>query len=504
MTHKVSKVGTFAIDTKQEVMYIPEWHHESDIWPYIHEFVVHEYNHTRICGIPYTYIEGKRLQAAIMAGLKSPYGNEKLPRGVPADLLNIIGDAVNNIFIHGKTFDGHTFDMRTTQESWVKRFPPTKQDDSAGTAHVDGYYVLNLVFQHFFGGNILTDNTVPARKEFKKLVSDIKGLVVQARTNPATKDTQLVVDAAKMIWELTDHNENDSKGPCMVPRKAEKDELDKLAEIAVEFGLDAEDLIDLTEDPDLTTSEAAKLLSKARRIKSAELIYKAQVGFKDFIGGASQPIYAPSSRHFRPSDRNLSIDSVALYPNDPRRWRTPASYILTRVPTKYEKELGFKKVIGIVDTSGSTRDLFKGRMVLLHEFDVLASLCGFAIDNRLPMDAYVFNSVVVPLRGKPQELLAQALEFTPDGGTSLRLPLDRVHNETDCLIVIITDGEVSDRDVETVGKLTARNKVIGMVVDKDYGTNTMVMTPVKNFTLYTANPGGGQALIFNELKNALM
>ncbi|MDG6989547.1 MAG: hypothetical protein JRN21_09570 [Nitrososphaerota archaeon] len=499
----MTKISTFGIDTKREVMYLPEWHNAPDIWPFIHEFVVHEYNHTRICGIPYTYIEGKRLEAAIMAGLKNPYdGNEKLPKGVAADLLNIVGDAVNNIFIHGQKFAGHTFNMRATQESWVKRFPPTKQDDGVGK-QVDGYYILNLVFQHFFGGKILIDKPVSGRVEFKQLIDDIKGLVAQARTNPATKDTQLVVGAAKMIWELSDHNDQDRKDHCLAPRSAEGDELKKLAEIAVEFGLDVKDLIDLAENPDLTKPEAEKLLAQARKSKSAEMIYKSQVGFRNFVGGAGQPIYAPSSKHFRPSDKNVSIESVALYPNDPRRWRTPTKYILTSVQTKYEKELGFKKVIGIVDNSGSTSDLFKGRMVLLHEFDVLASLCGFAIDNRLPMDAYIFNDNVVSLRGKPQELLTKALEYTSHGGTILRLPLERITNEKDCLVVIITDGEVNTGDVKMVTKLTSSNKVIGMVVDKNYSDNAMVTTPVKNFILYTANPSGGQAVIFNELKNAL-
>ncbi len=521
VSFKVDKHHTFAVDTKNEVIHIPEWHNAPDMWPYIHEYVVHEYNHTRMCGIPYTYIEGKRLEAAIMAGLKDPYGGgASLPRGAAASLLNTIGDIVNDAYIHGQKFQGITFNIQAAQEAWIKRFPPTGRDprttgtmpsatspaaaqiSSGGSPQISTYYILNLLYQHFVGGNILVDSAITHKSDFKKLVKVVKGLIAQARTNPATKDTQLVVEAAKLLWDLSDHNAGN--GGCMMPRPANESELGELAQFAIEYGLEIGEFIDLTENPSLSRPKAEKLLQQARRVKSAEMIYKSQIGFKDFVGGAGEAIYAPSTRHFRPSDRDLTIESVALYPNDPRRWRKPTKYVLMQVPTKYEKELGFKKIIGIIDNSGSTSDLFNGRMVFLHELDVLASLCGFAMDNQLPMDAYIFNSILIPLHGRPTAILAQAMEYSPDGGTSLWKPLEAIHNEKNCLVVIITDGEVSNNDVEKIAKLTANNKVIGMVVDKNAASNALATTPVKGFTLYTATPGSGQRIIFSELKKALM
>lgn len=507
---KVVKAGTFSIDVSKGNMIIPDWHNEKDVWPAIHEYVVHEFNHGRICGIPYSFIEQKRLEAAIMGGLECK-------RGKAGGLLNTIGDIVNDVFVHGKEFHGYTFDMQRAQEIWVKRFPPaggssgrhagknpstqaSQSSNSSQKPRITSYYILCLLYQSFVGGNILKDDNITSRSEFRQLKSDITTLIEQAATNPEMKDTRAVVDAAKMINALCDDVEEDT---CMSSRPATPEELQQIAQFAVEFGLSGTEFSDLVNENNLTPDEARELLYKARRLRSAEMVYKSQVGFREFIGGAGEPIYAPSTRGFRPSDRDVAIESVALYPHDPRRWRTPTKYVLTNIPTKYDKELGFKKVIAILDISGSTGAPYQGRPVITHEWDTLASLVGFVMDNHLKLDCYLYNHLVIPVKGAPMDILTKVQDYHPGGSTDLGSPLTKVRNETDCLIVVITDGEVNNSDVLMVESLTKHNKVIGMIINQDYEGTAVVDTRVKGFTLYTASPGNGQRVIFSELKGML-
>jgi hypothetical protein len=516
---KVEPASTFSMDVSKGRIFIPKWHNKKDVWPVIHEYVVHEFNHGRICGIPYSFLEQKRLEAAIMSTLSA--NGEKCSKGKASGLLNTIGDIVNDVYIHGQTWHGHTFDMRKAQEVWVKRFPPTgknprtNQTNTSTTTNtnsngsrsavstnpkITSYYILCLLYQHFVGGNILKDTTITSMPQFRELTVHVKNLINQARTLPEEKDTKAVTEAARLIDELSDEVDEET---CISGRPATQEELEQIAQYAVEYGLTASQLQDLVDENNLSRGAAEELLHKAMRLRSAEMVYKAQVGFREYVGGAGEPIYAPSTRKFRPSDRDVSVESVALYPHDQRRWRRPTKYVITTVPTKYDRVLGFKKVIGILDNSGSTSSIYQGRPVLTHEWDVLASLVGFVLDNRLKFDVYVYNSLLIPVNGTPMEILSKVMRYGPAGSTNLGLPLRKIKDETDTLIVIITDGEVEESDVELIEPLAKHNKVIGMIVNDNYKGTAIVDTRIKGFTLYTANPSGGQRIIFSELKGLL-
>ena len=411
-------------------------------------------------------------------------------------LLNCIYDAVINTRLHEQGFP-----MRETQQAWVGRFPVTNAEGEA-------YHLLQLVHKHFLKINLPPtdyESRVERNPEFGQLIQTLTSLVRQQDSLNQEKDTDTICKAVELFRSLCESVSSDDGGGSVcsdggepTPAEAQGD----VARTALDAGLDAQKLKDLLNDPELTDEDAQRLLDEAEEAKARTNIWHSLIGFDDLRGEGGRTIHERQLvRWRRGSVSRLDPMSLALNPQDPSKWRESVKRKFLTVQQPSDTH-GFEEVVVIMDISGSTQLLMKGRTVFSFEQDVVHGAIAFAKRHHLPLSLISFESQAATLVRRETDYLKAALlvsKLRPsDGNSELELAVERTleYSPRRALVAIVTDGGVSTESLSPIVRVSSENQVVCMVVTADSTNNKFLEAVGGKVTAFWVRPDeAGRAMM---------
>jgi hypothetical protein len=485
------KARTFSLElNSRRIVLPPFWNKFTDL--HLEGFLGHEHKHGSLDGLPYTFLNSKKHQAAAMASLNLP--NAEVRR-----LLNCVYDAVINV----RLFEGG-FPMRETQQAWVDMFPVTAAEGEA-------YHLLQLVHKHFLKIALpptAYESRVEAYPAFEQLLQTLSDLVRQQDGLKQEKDVGTVVKAVDLFRCLCESVSSDEGDPSLCSDGGEPtpdDARGDVAEAALDAGLDAKQLKDLLNDTSVSEEDARRLLEEAEESKARTGIWHSLMGFDRLHGDSGRPIYERELLRWRGrSVHRLDPMSVVLHRSEPSRWREKARRQILTVPHQGGTQ-GFEEVIVVLDISGSTKILLKGRMVFAYEQDVVHSAIAFARKHSLPVSVITFESRTATLALREKDHLKAAVLVSrlkaTDGNSELWLAVERclALSPKKALVAMVTDGGVSTTSLSPILKVSSQNEVVCMVVTADSTSNRFVEAVGGKLTTYWVRPDEAGRVMLDRL-----
>ena len=130
---------------------------------------------------------------------------------------------------------------------------------------------------------------------------------------------------------------------------------------------------------------------------------------------------------------------------------------------------GFTKLIMLIDCSGSTIAPYGNKAVLGYIKDAAYSLIAYAKQLRLPIASIAFSSTAWVLASESKDYVEHARKIfmlKPLDSTNLESAVQltaRLKPEK-ALVALLTDGFVSQQDLQRLAEQTQANKVVAAVV----------------------------------------
>jgi hypothetical protein len=215
--------------------------------------------------------------------------------------------------------------------------------------------------------------------------------------------------------------------------------------------------------------ELEKALEEAAEDKVRAALWRRILGFKELFSATSLlEVKEPVRRRWKPYSRRVDPVSVAKSPDDPRRWMEPAVETVLTVEQEGDSG-GFTKLLMLLDCSGSTSELYRGRTVLGYIKDAAYGLLAYAKQFSLPVATIAFSTDAWLLSKESKNYVEHGKRiFTlrPLDSTNLadavRLALTLKPEKA--LVALLTDGLVEERDLELFAEQSKANRVIAAVV----------------------------------------
>ena len=453
-------------------------------------FLGHEHKHGSCDGLPFNFVNRKKHEAACMATLQ-------ISSHQAGRLLNCIYDAVINCRLQEQGFA-----LKEAQQAWANKFPVTQGEGGE-------YHLLQIVFKHLL--NIRLPKTdyeasVEQKPEFKQLLETVRKLIRQQDAMDQEKDVDTIVLGVRLFSELIERkDDDDGEGRLCTDGNDEPVPAElagEVAEAAADAGLDAGQLKELLNDPDVTEEEAERALNEAEEGRANSAIWHSLIAFKGFEGSGGRTIKEPLLvRWSGHSVSRLDPTSVAVHADDPSKWRERKARPFATIPQPTD-DSGFEEVIAVLDMSGSTKLVFGGRQVFAYEKDAVYSVLAFARKQRLSFTLVTFEddaSIVVQRDGDPLKAAKLLSHMRPtDNGSELgpAVSLCVAMHPLRALVVIITDGHVSTGDTAPLLQVSDRNEVVCIVVAPSVTDNALLSAYGDRLTTFQVKPdSAGHALI---------
>jgi hypothetical protein len=426
-------------------------------------YLAHEHKHCSVDGYPGSYIEGKRCQAVLMA----MYG---LSASLAHRALNALFDAIINTRLHEEGFA-----IKNAMNAWVKKFPITE-----GTT----YHLLHILHKHLIKTTIPPtdyERDVEKMPAFSELLDYIKKLIREGDRMQERKDANLVATAAYLLHSLVAVQDG-TEGECEDgDEPVPEDQRDKVAEIAQQAGLDAAQLKDLLDDPNISIEKARELLAEATKGIARTEIWKSFHGFENTGSGSGRSIDEPYKKKWKGYNiSKLDPLSVVLHKDDYSKWREKARRPFVTIDQP-SSDNGFDEVIILLDRSSSTNVFYEGRPVFSYERDVAISAVGFARRENIPVSLILFDSeaTVENVHDRHHIRIAEKIASMgpTDGSTDLGSAIDSCMqlNPKRALIAIVTDGAVAAGSFSSILRLSGQNRVVCAIVNPYVENSTLAM-----------------------------
>jgi hypothetical protein len=439
--------------------------------------LAHEYLHGSLAGIPSTFIEGKKIEARF------------LKDHIPVHLANIIADIVNDTIqqrdyeLQQKNKTGKGFNFKDSNEEWFKI------NITIGDFHEGDYFHL----LHILGKALFGEQIPPTRYEkeimtsapFRQTIELLNKLIAEQYKLQETKDIDLITQIAELIETMVkkdaNKDSNNSKNPSRggaFGSVTPQEQVGAVAAIGISMGLSPGDMETLINNPKIPLSEALKAGAEALGRKFQ---FEGFIGF-DSIINSPKHLTTPLPTKWHGSPTTLNPISVNKHPSIPSLWQD------NRLSTPYtplnnkEHTGGFKEIIILEDVSGSTSSEYNNTRVYIQIARAAIAGITFARMHNLPFTLipFEYRSIMALTRSKNYEKgITRALQVAIDcgGGTNLRAAIANACSITPekAGIIIITDGEVLDRDVPGLTLLTKENNVFVLLV-----SSTPLKSPLMN------------------------
>jgi hypothetical protein len=238
------------------------------------------------------------------------------------------------------------------------------------------------------------------------------------------------------------------------------------AEVGLDIGLNSQQLAELM---GVGEQELEKALEEAAEDKVRAALWKRVLGFKELFSATSLlEVKEPVRRRWKPYSRRVDPVSVAKAPDDPRRWMEPTVETVLTVEQEGESG-GFTKLLMLLDCSGSTSELHRGRTVLGYIKDAAYGLLAYAKQFNLPVATIAFSTNAWLLSRESKNYVEHGKRIfvmRPLDSTNLadavRLALTLKPERA--LVALLTDGRVGEGDLELFAKQSKANRVIAAVI----------------------------------------
>ncbi|MEM3895539.1 MAG: hypothetical protein QW426_09005 [Thermofilum sp.] len=454
-------VGTAAVDLHNGYVTVSSASLKS---PYAREFIAHEFKHASADGLPYTLLNAKRHEGLVIKDLS-------IDARMAQKVLNMVYDIVVDYKLHLAKFNVKGF-----QEHIVSFSPVTREDDWWGK--------LNGLYRSLVGANVGGVNPPPSIvKAVKKLARDDR---------PYDDGERIVALASYFGFSKESLPENvplSDRIDFTVPPEI----ITEVMEIAVDLDMDAVEMemfLGDVGDPNVVLAEVAR-----------KKIWNNILTFSEIMSaGTTSPFNVLCRERAKPYSVKLDPVSVYMYPDDPRKWKEKRGRRVFDVPHAGGMG-GFSEVIALLDVSGSTAGIVRGKSILSYEKDVVAGLAALATVKRYKFTVIPFHSTFTILSGRPVNVMAQVLALTPGGDTLLGKPAEVLKLKKNSLIAIVTDGEVFQSDVEVYSGIAKKNRVVIVVVNENY--EVVKKVDVEGVKVYYVRPSEAERIVLAEAASAL-
>ncbi|MDG7036052.1 MAG: VWA domain-containing protein [Nitrososphaerota archaeon] len=424
----------------------------------------HEHEHMSIDGLPSSFLEGKRIEARIMAELR-------VPNGKAHELENIIADAVID-----SVLDSKGFAMRSAQEDWIVK--------NGKITPGSGFHILQMVYSETMGVKVpktYMDGSIRSSPAFRTLVSDVYRLIKEQEACKVEKNIDLIVDAAKNLNSLI--QSGSQEGACGSGRgqATPTSQGSAVAGIGIQAGLSADQIKDLLNNNDINADDAIADISKDM---TRQLIWDSILPFNILEGSSSQmPIYQKLNKRWLGGDvSRLNPISVAQNRYEPTKWKKKYTSVFRYIKQE-NQSFGFKSFIAVIDVSTSTDTFFKDRSILYWETITAVRSLAYAKKNRIPASLIYFGSRAATTEKNSKDWVGvgsraistlahiSELRSKTGGNTVITSALNEVEKLTpaESFILIITDGSVSEAEQAStqIFSLAKQNRVVISLVTED-------------------------------------
>jgi len=439
----VEKVPTFVVDLSKMQVKAPEYWSEIE---HLKELLGHEVKHASGDGLPYTYRDALRHEALLMKNLG-------VPLAAARSLLNVVYDAVVDLRVAAEGLDA-----KGMCDEWLKLFPVKEEGTS--------YHLLQVLYKDFFEASLPDsdyESWLRSQPGYRRLRDLVKFM---AQNKPAANELDGVVfEAASLVAELS------KAEPQAQPMDVGFDRGDPnvradAAEIGLDLGLNSQQLAELM---GVGEEELEKALAEATEDKVRAALWRRILGFKELFSATSLlEVKEPVRRRWKPYSRRVDPVSVAKAPDDPRRWMEPAVETVLTVEQEGDSG-GFTKLLMLLDCSGSTSELHRGRTVLGYIKDAAFGLLAYAKQFSLPVVTIAFSTDAWLLSKESKNYVEHGkriFALKPLDSTNLadavRLALTLKPEKA--LVALLTDGRVEERDLELFAEQSKANRVVAAVV----------------------------------------
>jgi len=451
----VEKIPTFAVDLSKMLVVAPEYW---DQITHLRELIGHEVKHASGDGLPYTYREALKYEAYVMKVLGIPLRTARA-------ILNVVYDAVVD-----RRLAAEGLDVEGMCAEWLQRFPVTPEAEGSS------YHLLQVIYKDWFDAPLeKTRYEEMLRREcgFEELKSILEQL---ASAGPSRGDcTWQVVRAAELVASLSRVDVGVPLGGDVSFDRGDPNVRAEAAEVGIEAGLSRGQLAQLM---GVGEEELDKALEEAAEDKARTALWSRILGFKElFTTRSLLELKEPVPRRWKPYSRHVDPVSVARAPDDPRKWREVAVEAVMTVEQEGEAG-GFSKLIMLLDCSGSTANMYKGRSVLGYIKDAAYGLIAYAKQFKLPAAAVAFSTRAWILTRESASYVEHAKKvfmLRSGGDTNLE---DAVHaamalRPERALIALITDGLVDEEHLKLFAEQLKANRLVAAVVNVEEGVETV-------------------------------
>ena len=447
------KAPTFAVNLSQMLVKAPRYWNELE---HVKELIGHELKHAAGDGLPYTYRNALMHEARIMKDLDIDVRTAK-------GILNIVYDVVVDLRVAKEGLDAKGMCME-----WLDRFPVNPQAEGSS------YHLLQIVYKDLFGTQLKEteyEKQLRQTADFENLKDIMKELASGTENNDA-QTTELVAVAAALVAKLsrTEPPQNDlqngrQSGDVDFDR-GDPDVRADAAEIGLDAGLSNQQLAELM---NVDEDELDRALREAAEDKVRTALWTKLLGFKGIFSNKFKlEIKEPMRQRWKPYSKRLDPSSTIKSPDDPRKWRE--EYAETVLTVEQEGESGgFTKLIVLIDCSGSTIASYGNKAVLGYIKDAAYSLIAYAKQFSLPIASIAFSSNAWILARESKDYVEHARKIfmlKPLDSTNLESAVQltaRLKPEK-ALVALLTDGFVSQQDLQRLAEQTQANKVVAAVV----------------------------------------
>jgi len=481
---KETKASTFAIDLSKMLVTAPKYWRKLK---HVKDLLGHEVKHGSADGLPYTFRNALRFEAETMRLLDLPLTTVK-------SILNVVYDAVVDLRVAKEGLDA-----KGMNQEWLKRFP------IEGEAVGSSYHLLYIMYEDLFGVRLREtsyERWVRSRSEYRRLLQIIRGLAEEGGFYGEERSVEEVAEAAYLISRLSRVVEAPPNRGDTDFDRSDPEVRSEAAEIGMDMGLDERQLAQLMglgEGEDLR-----KELEKAAEDKVREALWSKILGFRElFTASSLYEVKEPVLERWKPYSRALDPTSVVKNPSDPRRWKTLAKQTVLTVEQEGEAG-GFSEVIILLDQSGSTVQLYKGRPVLGYIKDAAYGLLAYAKQFRLPATVITFHTFARILSGRSRNYVEHGKRIfmlRPMGATNLRNAVERMRmlRPEKALAALITDGLVSEDHLVYLANQRGVNRVVAAVVESSKEGVEKVKKIGDKVQLYTVKPDSAGRTIVSSL-----
>jgi uncharacterized protein with von Willebrand factor type A (vWA) domain len=231
------------------------------------------------------------------------------------------------------------------------------------------------------------------------------------------------------------------------------------------------------------------------------------LGFKGIFSNKSKlEIKEPMSQRWKPYSKRLDPSSTIKAPDDPRKWRE--EFVETALTVEQVDEPGvFTKLIMLIDCSGSTIAPYGNKAVLGYIKDAAYSLIAYAKKFRLSVVSVAFSSNAWIIESESKDYVEHAREIfmlKPLDSTNLgnAVQLTARLKPDKALVALLTDGFVSQQDLQRLAEQTQANKVVAAVVSMESDGVENVKAISDRVQLFTVKPDEAGKTIISALPSS--